>query len=100
MDLVVPGIRRRYLESRVLRTKIAYPVFLKEYEEARKRLEEGTGMRGLYSIGRNGEFAHILTEDVHWPTLRKTHRAFCELGACHRSMSRWLPPAIRPPSGS
>ena len=35
--------------SRVLRTKIAYPVFLKEYEEARKRLEEGTGVLVPYS---------------------------------------------------
>jgi len=23
---------------------------------------------GLYSIGRNGEFAHILMEDVYWRT--------------------------------
>ena len=65
LSLIVPRIRGRYLGSQVLRTKIAYPVFLKEYEENRKRLEEGTGVRGLYLIGRNGEFAHILMEDVY-----------------------------------
>jgi hypothetical protein len=27
---------------------------------------------GLYSVGRNGEFAHILMEDVYWRTLAKT----------------------------
>ena len=75
LDPIIPGIRRLYLGSRVLRTKIAYPVFLKEYEEDRKRLEGGTGVRGLHTIGRNGEFAHILMEDVYWRTLRKAHRA-------------------------
>ena len=80
LDPVVPGIRRRYLGCRVLRTPIAYPVFLNEYEEARQKLDETTGVRGLYTIGRNGEFAHILMEDVYWRTLRKTHRAIRELG--------------------
>ena len=33
--------------------------------------EQGTGVTGLYSVGRNGEFAHILMEDVFWRTRRK-----------------------------
>jgi protoporphyrinogen/coproporphyrinogen III oxidase len=82
LDVVVPGIRRRYLGCRVLRTPIAYPVFLNEYEEARQKLDMSTGVRGLYAIGRNGEFAHILMEDVYWRTLRKAHRAIRELGLC------------------
>ena len=80
LNSIIPDIRGRYLGAQVLRTKIAYPVFLKEYEEDRKRFEEGTGVRGLYSIGRNGEFAHILMEDVYWRTLRTVHRACQEMG--------------------
>jgi hypothetical protein len=57
-----------------VRTKIAYPVFRLDYEPARQALEESTGIDGLLSIGRNGEFAHVLMEDVYWRTLRKTRR--------------------------
>jgi protoporphyrinogen oxidase len=66
----IPDIRARYLGVTVLRTPVAYPVFLTEYEEDRQRFTAGTGIEGLYSIGRNGEFAHILLEDVYWRTLR------------------------------
>lgn len=66
---IVPDVRRRYLGARVLRTPIAYPVYLNEYEPERQRLRHSTGVAGLYSIGRNGEFAHILMEDVYWRTL-------------------------------
>jgi protoporphyrinogen/coproporphyrinogen III oxidase len=79
LDVIIPGIRGRYLGCRVLRTPIAYPVFLREYEDARQKLDGDTGVPGLYTIGRNGEFAHILMEDVYWRTLRKTHRAMSEL---------------------
>jgi protoporphyrinogen oxidase len=68
---IIPDARRRYLGCHVLRTPIAYPVFLKAYELERQQLEQGTGVDGLYSIGRNGEFAHILMEDVYWRTLRR-----------------------------
>lgn len=71
MDPLVPDARRRYLGCRVLRTPIAYPVFLNSYELDRQRLERGTGIDGLFSIGRNGEFAHILMEDIYWRTLRR-----------------------------
>jgi protoporphyrinogen oxidase len=71
MGSLVPDVRHRYLGCRVLRTPIAYPVFLKEYEDERVRFEAGTGLEGLYSIGRNGEFAHIFMEDVYWRTLKR-----------------------------
>jgi protoporphyrinogen/coproporphyrinogen III oxidase len=71
---IIPDVRERYLGCRVLRTPIAYPVFLKEYEKDRQRLQDTTGVKGLYSIGRNGEFAHIFMEDVYWRTLKKTRQ--------------------------
>jgi hypothetical protein len=58
-----------------MRVPLAYPVFLRAYEHERRQLEEiGTGVAGLASIGRNGEFAHILMEDVYWRTTRRVHR--------------------------
>jgi hypothetical protein len=71
MEELFPGVGRLYSGCRVLRTPIAYPVYLNEYEADRKRFAAGTGVAGLYSIGRNGEFAHILMEDIYWRTLRK-----------------------------
>jgi hypothetical protein len=41
-----------------------YPLFLNEYEEDRQHFERWTESAGLYGIGRKGEFAHILNEDV------------------------------------
>ena len=70
---IIPGVRGRYLGCHVVRTPIAYPIFLNEYEEERQRFQRSTGIAGLYSIGRNGEFAHILMEDVYWRTLRRMH---------------------------
>jgi protoporphyrinogen oxidase len=66
----IPDVRRRYLGVSVLKTPLAYPIFLNDYEPDRQRFAAGTGIEGLYSIGRNGEFAHILLEDVYWRTLR------------------------------
>jgi protoporphyrinogen/coproporphyrinogen III oxidase len=71
LDRMVPGLAKRFLGCRVMRTPLAYPVYLVEYEADRRRFEAGTGVAGLYSIGRNGEFAHILMEDVFWRTRRK-----------------------------
>jgi protoporphyrinogen/coproporphyrinogen III oxidase len=67
---LVPDARRRYLGCQVLRTPIAYPVYLNEYEEERRNFARATGVAGLYSVGRNGEFAHLLMEDVYWRTLK------------------------------
>ncbi len=68
-----PQVRGTYLgASGVLRTPVAYPVYLNSYEEQRRRFSQTTGVEGLYSIGRNGEFAHLLMEDVYQRTLRRT----------------------------
>jgi protoporphyrinogen oxidase len=66
-----PDLRRRYLGCAALRTPIAHPVYLNTYESDRLAFERECPIPGLYSIGRNGEFAHILMEDVYWRTLAK-----------------------------
>ncbi|HEX5829936.1 MAG TPA: FAD-dependent oxidoreductase [Gemmatimonadaceae bacterium] len=76
---IIPDVRARYHGCRVLRTPIAYPVYLLEYEAARRRLGESLDIAGLHSIGRNGEFAHILMEDVYWRTQRHARRVATEL---------------------
>jgi protoporphyrinogen/coproporphyrinogen III oxidase len=82
---LIPDIRRRYQGCKVLRTPAAYPVYLNEYEDVRLKLEQGTGIDGLYTIGRNGEFSHALMEDVYWRTQNKMrsmlrqHPQFSEL---------------------
>lgn len=76
---LIPGARRRYLGCRVLRTPIAHPVFLREYEAERLELEHGTPIGGLFSVGRNGEFAHILMEDVYWRTLVRIRQLLAAL---------------------
>ncbi|GAP96990.1 protoporphyrinogen/coproporphyrinogen oxidase [Leptolyngbya sp. NIES-2104] len=68
---LIPDARRRYFGCRVLKTPIAYPVFLNDYEDHRQRLAHSTGIAGLHSIGRNGEFAHLLMEDIYWRTTAK-----------------------------
>jgi protoporphyrinogen oxidase len=68
---IIPGAKEKFLGANVLKTPIAYPVFLNEYEAARKDFEQSTGVENLLSIGRNGEFAHIFMEDVYWRTRRK-----------------------------
>jgi len=71
LERIVPGLSARYLGCRVMRTPLAYPVYRSEYEADRKRFEQGTGIEGLVSVGRNGEFVHNLMEDVFWRTRRK-----------------------------
>lgn len=71
---IIPDAKDRYLGCRVLRTPIAYPVFLKEYEKERLDFEKTTGIDNLLSIGRNGEFAHIFMEDVYWRTRKKVQK--------------------------
>jgi oxygen-dependent protoporphyrinogen oxidase len=68
---VIPDARERYLGCNVLKTPIAYPVFLNEYEMERQEFEHSTGIGNLLSVGRNGEFAHIFMEDVYWKTRKK-----------------------------
>ena len=76
---VIPDIRDRYIDRRILRTKIAYPVYRLAYEEARRKFSESTGVPGLYSVGRNGEFAHILMEDVYHRTRARTDKVIGDL---------------------
>jgi protoporphyrinogen/coproporphyrinogen III oxidase len=72
---LVPDIRRRFISGRVLRQPLAYPVFHRDYEADRQRLrDEGTGVRDLISVGRNGEFDHILMEDLYWRTTARIER--------------------------
>lgn len=71
---IIPDAKARYLGASVLRTPIAYPVFLNKYEAARKDFRESTNIENLLSIGRNGEFEHIFMEDVYWRTLRKVRK--------------------------
>jgi len=71
---LVPDVRQRHLGTHVVRTRIAYPVYLLEYERRRQEFAHDSGVNGLLSIGRNGEFAHILMEDVYWRTLTKIDR--------------------------
>ncbi|MBD1857356.1 MULTISPECIES: protoporphyrinogen/coproporphyrinogen oxidase [Leptolyngbya] len=76
---IIPDARQRYFGCRVLKTPIAYPVFLSQYEEHRQRLAHSTGISGLYSIGRNGEFAHLLMEDIYWRTTSKMRQLAANL---------------------
>lgn len=78
---IVPTARRDYLGCRVVRQPNAYPVFHRDYEDDRQLLATGTGVDRLLSIGRNGEFAHILMEDVYWRTLRRVRRLAADLKA-------------------
>jgi protoporphyrinogen/coproporphyrinogen III oxidase len=68
---VIPDARERFLGSNVLRTLIAYPVFLNEYEQERQNFEQSTNIENLLSVGRNGEFSHMFMEDVYWRTQKK-----------------------------
>jgi oxygen-dependent protoporphyrinogen oxidase len=71
LKIIIPDIERRLLGSNVLRTPIAYPVFLNTYEKERQDFEQSTNIDNLLSIGRNGEFAHRFMEDIYWRTRKK-----------------------------
>ena len=70
---VIPDAKQRFLGSNVLKTPIAYPVFLNDYEKERQEFERTTHIDNLLSVGRNGEFAHRFMEDVYWRTRKKVH---------------------------
>ncbi|MBM3676009.1 MAG: FAD-binding protein [Actinobacteria bacterium] len=82
MRAIVPTARRDYLGCHVLRSPVAYPVFDLAHEAARLRLADGTGLDRLLSVGRNGEFAHLLMEDSYWRTLRRIRALAAELMGC------------------
>ncbi len=66
---LIPDIQARYIGVTSTRTPIAYPVYALRTEPARLAIATH-GIGGLVSAGRNGEFAHLLMEDVYWRTLR------------------------------
>ncbi len=68
---VIPDVKERFLGFNVLKTPIAYPIFLSEYENERQAFEQSTNIESLLSIGRNGEFSHMFMEDVYWRTRKK-----------------------------
>ncbi|WP_353186589.1 FAD-dependent oxidoreductase [Bosea sp. (in: a-proteobacteria)] len=69
---IYPHLRARYIgPGGMLKTPFAYPVYLASYERRRQDFARDTGVAGLYSIGRNGEFAHLLMEDIYWRTLKR-----------------------------
>ena len=70
MDLI-PDIKERFIGSSVLKTPIAYPIFLSEYEKPRQDFGKSTNIPNLLSVGRNGEFSHMFMEDVYWRTQKK-----------------------------
>jgi oxygen-dependent protoporphyrinogen oxidase len=71
LTAIIPDAKERFLGSNILRTPIAYPVFLNEYEQARKNFEQSTNIENLLSVGRNGEFSHMFMEDIYWRTQKK-----------------------------
>ena len=75
LDPLIPDVRSRTIGASVLRQPLGYPVFALDYEPDRAALAtEGTGVTGLHSVGRNGEFDHILMEDIFWRIRRRAPR--------------------------
>lgn len=68
---LIPDIQERFIGASVLKTPIAYPIFLAQYEDARKEFEKSTNIDNLLSVGRNGEFSHMFMEDVYWRTQKR-----------------------------
>jgi len=68
---IIPDAKKRFLGSNVIKTPIAYPIFLNEYEQQRRTFEQSTNIENLLSVGRNGEFSHMFMEDVYWRTQKK-----------------------------
>jgi protoporphyrinogen oxidase len=77
IEPLLRDVRRRFIGARVQRSALAYPMLLREYEDQRLALTQGTGVEGLVSVGRNGEFDHLAFEDVYWRTTARV-RALAE----------------------
>lgn len=72
LEAFIPGVRQRLIGANVMRQPLGYPIYSLDYEPTRQALEtSGTGVDGLVSIGRNGEFDHLLMEDIYWRTVRR-----------------------------
>ncbi len=91
-------LRQRYLGAAgAIRAPTSYPVYLRAYEAQRQRFARSTGVEGLYSVGRNGEFAHILMEDVYWRTIRRMEGVARDLDAHARPLAASRPIALAKP---
>ncbi|WP_244630886.1 FAD-dependent oxidoreductase [Aureimonas sp. ME7] len=89
-EIFGPSLRDRYLGAGgTIRTPVSYPVYLNAYEEERRRFALATGVKGLWSVGRNGEFAHILMEDVYWRTLSRMEEVAAYLDGERYESERW-----------
>lgn len=71
MAATIPDAAQRYQGAHTLRLATAYPIYHLDYEAERLAWQQGTGIEGLISVGRNGEFGHWLMEGVYWRTLAK-----------------------------
>ena len=72
LDLLIPNVRSWMIGATVMRQPLGYPVFALEYETDRAAFATtGTGIGGLHSVGRNGEYDHILMEDTFWRLRRR-----------------------------
>ncbi len=80
LEQIMPDVRSRYLGCRVVRVPLAYPIYHLDYEQERRQFAKGTGIEGLFSVGRNGEFAHILMEDVYWRARRRLVNFVSDVG--------------------
>ena len=85
LEVLIPDVRKRYLGGNVLKTPIAYPIFLSEYEKERQDFEKSTNVKNLLSVGRNGEFSHMFMEDVYWRTQKKVKNLLDTMSAIARS---------------
>ena len=85
LAMVVPDVRSRFICGDGPRQPLAYPIFHIDYEADRQRLSsDGTGVENLISVGRNGEFDHILMEDLYWRTIARMDRWMADAtGASH-----------------
>jgi protoporphyrinogen oxidase len=79
LEHIVPGVTQRVIGSRVVRVPLAYPIYDLEYEVSRQKFANDSGIDGLVSVGRNGEFAHILMEDVYWRTRWKVSKFIAKM---------------------
>jgi Protoporphyrinogen oxidase len=101
----IPDVERRYQGAHTLRLATAYPIFHLDYETERLAWKQGTGIEGLISVGRNGEFGHWLMEGVYWRTLAKVRQLvdpWKRAGLIPTTADDWTASAIPPemvPSG-
>ena len=71
---IAPDAGDRFPGSSILRTSIACPIFLNNYERDYQNFAQSTNIENLLSIGRSREFSHIFMEDIYWLTLKKVSK--------------------------